>query len=162
MEFSNLKPQAAEWTTVTTEKENPAVEWLKESHAAGNAPRQLPGLTTDDAQKVARMLVSAGVTANLGVSIRIVVNNDEFATSKELWETLDKRGIKTVGVKFKAKTRTVRPRKAVAPVINTNAATTAAKTAEKSATNSATTAEKVAEGTTPPRTAGASKPATGK
>ncbi|HEY6020731.1 MAG TPA: hypothetical protein VIY48_12795 [Candidatus Paceibacterota bacterium] len=115
MDFNSLKPSDAEWVEPTSEKDNPAVEWLKAAFTAGTA-RQLPDLTPDDARKVVNMLNAAGALANLGVSIRIVVGKDEFATSTELWKQIEAKKVKAVTVKFRAKERSVRPRKATTPV----------------------------------------------
>lgn len=123
MDFTSLKPTAAEWVDHTSEANNPAVEWLKESFNATpgdkGAPRMIPGLAPDDARKAARMLVVAGEIANLGVSIRIVVGENEYASSKELWDTLESKNVATVGLKFRAKKRVVRLRKAASPTVTT-------------------------------------------
>lgn len=114
MDFSALKPVAAEWST--PEDVNPTREWLRDSWAnRTNDKTGRPGQVTvpaDQAKPLFHLLTRAGETENLGVSVRIVVKNKEYAPSVEFWKELEKAKATPVAVKFVAKVRTVRPRKA--------------------------------------------------
>ena len=107
LDFGSLKPAKAEW--VSPSQDNPTVPWLRESRETDTA-RQV-SLPAKEAHGLVNLLNTGAKTADLGVSIRVVVGGEEYVPSKELWETVDKMGTKLVAVKFKAKRRTARPRK---------------------------------------------------
>lgn len=107
LNFGSLTPAAAEW--VSPSQDNPTVPWLRESREA-DAARQV-SVPAKEAHGLVNLLNTGAKTADVGVSIRVVVAGEEYVPSKELWESLDKLGNKTVAVKFKAKKRTARPRK---------------------------------------------------
>lgn len=112
IDFTALKPQAAEWTNPV--ETNPAIEWLTESFNAG-AARQIT-VPASQAKDLVYMLNSAGKTADIGVSVRVVIGRDEHVPSKELWEAVAKLKERQITVKYIGKKRVRRPRAAATTV----------------------------------------------
>lgn len=97
-DFSSLAPTDAEWKTGPDPKDNPAVEWLRASHAARKA-KQVP-VPAAQARAVVAMLRQASQITGLGVSVRVVVGTDEFAPDPEFWKQLEQHPTRKVAVKF--------------------------------------------------------------
>lgn len=107
LDLANLAPEKATWQTSTND--NPAAAWLRESFEAKEA-RQV-NVPASQARAVVNMLNGACRITGLGVSIRVVVGKEEFTTSTELWEQVEKLKDRVVTVKFRGKVKTNRPRK---------------------------------------------------
>jgi hypothetical protein len=114
-DISAVAPEDATWQASSVT--NPADAWLTGSYEAGDgtklgAPRQVK-VPASQVKTIVNMLHGASRNTGLGVSIRVRVGNDEFAVSKDLYESLTSLKDRSVIVKFRAKVKSLRPRKAV-------------------------------------------------